>query len=226
MDVLVMLNQPTYRDILLQRSESIGPVGTYFETILRQRKFSMEVLRKLLRQELYGVAGVYFENFDGTHSAAFVSDTVNEAKISSIRDKGYKPLFPTNGALYQAKNKKVSRQRGLYISPATQKELERAVDDEDYRFTKEIEEHSLPVLEYIFERSLALRKKHGEKWYPKFSDVSIARDLKQEERVVTVATENLTGILCENYQIICCRPWRKRFFLPSSKFESVKEILK
>src|SRR3989344_462507 len=218
MGILAMLKQPHYNDIKLEKSyQYIKYSGTEFTKILSEKHISMEVLRKLLRKELYGVCGVFFYNFAAMHNAEFVSSQPSEILIEKIKAEGYRETFSEKGALYKMKMKSVSRQRGLYVPPSTQQEFEHTIDNEDFCFTKGIKDSSLSVLEYFLKHSISLREKYGNNWYPYFSSASIARDLKKDENDVAKATANLTGIVCEMHQMVQCERWRKRFFLSSAK---------
>lgn len=228
-DVLVQLERPSKKTIEKQKSKhDVDEVGTDFTTIQENLGISIHQLRRLLQEELYGIVGVFFQNFDGTHSVAYVGeyghkdfDTIKDA----IKREGFDMRFSVSGKIYKSKSKIISRQKGLYVPESIQEKVEMTVDNEDRSFTGEIKSSTLPILEHLLKKSLDLRNKYGNNWYPKFSDKSIARDLNMSLEEVQHATSDGTGILCETYQMVTCMKWRKRFFLPSCRYGTVEDLL-
>jgi len=235
LNCLAILKRPTWKDIWKQRTEdSIGDVGTEFSKILDKMGISMNVLRRLLQKELYGIVGVFFRTLDITHSSSLVLPDCLDEKISNhynkaikrIKKEGFNKRFSTNGSLYKSRTKKSHpKQQGLYLPESILENIERAIDNEERLFIKNFDSNSLEVLEYVFKRSLELRKNYGDKWYPIFSDKSIERDTGINLDRIKKSTKNLVGILCESYQTKNCRVWQKRYFLPSSRFSDVKYFL-
>lgn len=208
-DILALLAQPTKKQIYNERSDFLpSEVGTPFENISRNLHLSIHQIRKQLQEELYGPVGVFIIRFKG-----FYQDSNGETTA-----------YFTDGTPVKGRAKKHTRQKGLYIPEQTQDAVEKSLDDEEGLFSGDINEESLPILEFVLNKSLELRRKHGNKWYPYFSDRSISRDIGVELKQAKIATTDLTGILCEAYQIKSRSVWGKRFFLPSSKFGLAKRL--
>jgi len=77
----------------------------------------------------------------------------------------------------------------------------------------------------MLKRSIELRDKHGNNWYPLFSNKSISRDTQTNPELIEATTTNLTGIICESYMMKAMRVWQKRYFLPSAKFGAARSLL-
>ncbi|MBI2130093.1 hypothetical protein HYU07_07760 [Candidatus Woesearchaeota archaeon] len=229
-DVLAQLEQPSKKTIERQKSEEyLNEVGTDFKTIQKNLGLSIHQLRRLLQEELYGVVGVFFQRFDGHCSTIYIGTFPDFEQLRAISDsiekEGFDARYTESGRVYKSKSKIISRQKGLYIPECIQEKVEMAVDNENLSFAGEIEPSTLPILEHVLKKSLDLRSKHGNNWYPVFSDASIARDLNMPLEEVQHATSDGTGILCEEYQMVTCRKWRKRFFLPSCRYGTVEDLL-
>jgi hypothetical protein len=228
MGILVLLKEPLDEQIRRQKSiDFIGTVGTYFDEIRSRKGISMEILRKLMRAELYGIAGVFFRNHEGTHSLEKLKQDITDQELDRLSSEGHTFVFSADGTQYKARQKIVSAQTGLYIPEAVKTEFEETIDNPEFIFEKRIEEQSIPILEYILRRTQELRERHGNNWYPYFSNASIARALSLDQNLVESTTRNLTGILCECHQTVNYKDgqWRLRYFLPTSKYPFIKSII-
>ena len=231
LDILANVSNPDKKDIEKQRGENASMVGTTFYRIRKDTGLSLRQIRRLLQSGLYGPLGVLYRTFEGIHSPEEIASLSDPNRIEK-EIVAYKNMEDNEGLAYlpdgtavKVKNKESFVQEGLYIPEQIQREVGFAIDSEERVFSGSFERKSCPVLEFILNRSLKLRKKHGENWYPFFSDKSISRDSTIGLDEVRRATVDLTGILCESYKMIYHRKWGKILFLPSSRFSLVKELV-
>jgi hypothetical protein len=230
-DILGNLARPKQADIKKKRTkDTVHEVRTNFDELQKYLEISIWQLRRSLQKELYGLVGVFFGNFEGHHSHIFHPNYLSRENteyrlMSEIEARGNEAMFNSKGQIVEAVTKIKSRHYGLYIPEQIRRNVERAIDNPEKIFCGDIRKESLPILEFMLARSLDLRKKHGENWYPYFSDHSISKQTGIEENKVEAATRDLTGVVCESYKMICCRPWRKRLFMPSSRFDVARQLL-
>jgi len=229
-DILGNVMQPSKKEIHKQRScHYMFGVGTEFSTLQEDLSLSIHQIRRALQKEIYGVVGIFFKNFEGSHSTSrvgkFSDDAGYNKAIDKIHNEGFSTAWSEGGVLYKFKSKLVSRQKGIYIPEQIKEDVEQAIDSEDNLFVGEISEDSLQVLEFILKRSEELREKHGNNWYPRFSDNSISRDTGLPLEEVKKSTHDLVGIIGESYQMVSRRVWGRRLFLPGSKFDTCRGLL-
>ncbi len=228
LDCLSLIKVPTEKEIWQQRSEElIWKVGTYINDILKEMDISIHVLRKILQKELYWVVWVFYNKLDICHTASLIPHNAPHSYYDEIRKDWYQVRYTHNWVPIKLKTKKDHpRQVWLYIPESITQQIEESIDDEYRLFSKDIDSESLHILEYILERSLFLREKYGNNWYPFFSDKSISRNMEIDLENVKKSTKDLVWILCQWYILETMRVWQKRYFLPSSKFWAVKTMLR
>lgn len=250
LEVLALIKEPTSEEVWKQRKEILNNnAGTTFDEILNSCDLSMHQLRKIMREELYGVLGVFYKTLTNiTHSPELVSTPVNidipvtferfdktvtfrmqrtdySAADQALKE-GFTLTYRQDGSLYrnQTKPKKPS-QVGFFIPEAIQQEYQWALDHEDRLFEKTIQSDSLPILKHILERSQELRQRHGNNWYPYFGNKTISDRTGIPFDEVKEATADLTGIIAEGRMLKTRRAPRSVYFLPSVKYADCAHLV-
>jgi len=208
-ELLAFLPSTSVDEIKKQRSQSSGSVGHSLFWINQKKKLTEAQVSRMLRKELYGPAGFLITCFEGFY----------------IKENGEEIRWTMNGKEVRGRSKVKSKLDGLYIPERVAEYTSIAIDSLDGLFEGEIEESSLPVLEFMMKRTLELRQKYGTRWYPYFSDLSISKAMGKPEEEINQVTTDLTGVICEGYKMRICRPWQKRLIIPSSRFSLVGQLL-
>jgi hypothetical protein len=236
--VLANLDVVGRKEILSNRHDHSGhPIGLLESKI----EYKHEKIGRLLRKYLYGIVGVFMENFD----SMILTQTLGEIQLhEGMRlDDVKKAVFEKDLELERQgkrawpqkvgdKIKFVGRRwvttkriQGLYIPESIADSVDKTIDSEDHTFNGEFDLDSLPVLKYVWERTKELRDNYGANWYPKFSDTEITRVCGFDDDRVADATEDLLGLLAEAYYPRTARAPYRRVFLPTSRHEIVESAL-
>lgn len=250
LEILTLVKEPSGEEMWKQRKEDLNDnAGTTFTEILKTSGLSIHQLRRLMREELYGVLGVFYKTLtDVSHSPELISTPVNidvpvtyeqlnktvtfrtqkhdyTAADQALKE-GFTLSFRADGKMYKNRTKpKKPSQVGFFIPEAVQQEYQWAIDHEDRVFEKTIQNDSLPVLQHILERSQELRGKYGNNWYPYFGNTTISRRTGIPLDEVKEATSDLTGIITEGRMLATRRAPRAVYFLPSAKYNDSAQLI-
>lgn len=211
-------------------NENLEKIGAGADTIIRQSGFSQSVFRNLMRDELYGLSGVFYQHLIKSKPWAqtyAVPQNIWDTKLNQTcavrveligQNKKLETIVEPKPFLLNSKNKsRHIKPIGFYIPESTNQEINETLDMEEPVFVKDIYPSSLPVLEHVFNKSNELKEKHGINWYPLFSNEDISKEISMSLRKVESATDNLTGVLCEAYRVEEKGAWQKMYFLPTAK---------
>jgi len=104
------------------------------------------------------------------------------------------------------------------------------------KFEKEIKEKDIPILKLIYERDKEFKKRHGNRWNPRFDNKEISEKADVEEHSSIASLERLTGVLAQAYTIhwktICGHERalvvdnnRPEWFLSNQRIPDAKKVL-
>jgi len=219
LDVLKLLPENT-KESISKYTWLSEPVRIWrrIEDIKSDLKMSDNALGKVLRETLYGIAWVTFITRDIGYP---VKQGVNNFKVFT---SFYSDGSVANEFNWRVKSNAVNY-KWIYLSDAISDNGDTCLDLERWTFEKEVDESSCPSLRYLFDRSLELREKYGNTWYPKFTLKEISSQANIAIEDVKKQTHSLVWIIAESRHMRARKNPEKKYFIPKSKFEAISSIL-
>jgi len=120
----------------------------------------------------------------------------------------------------------------VYVDSRNRRQVQAAIDNGGV-FTKTIDRESLPVLAAIYDRTLELKERHGNGFYPRFTDTEVANKTGLSKNETRSHLNNLVGVLApvdmpymfgDGYDHFYSGIVQK-FFIPKSRLNLAGEIL-
>jgi|GEM_PF-4327710 hypothetical protein len=173
-----------------------------------------------LREYLYGIVSV----LSRAHECRYIVDKKfpRKAPVHTV--------WTTTGRELKAACIIKGKREGLFIPPRLHESVQSCIDGElvDGRhvFRESVSNESVPVLRYMYERTLELRDKFGDNWYPEFTNTSIANATGFCKSSVRGASRDLVGVLGEKILVDATkRKYVRKVFLPRCRYGLAKQMI-